>query len=547
MLRRLFIFLISGLLLALCTCSLQTFHPQLSVSVSVSEDQPQNARSNPSLSHLNCFLVVFGGNNFDDFSNADTGTRSHSCLHLAGKPSELVSLSTAQTGITASIPSGRYSIEVLGLTALNGDCSGKTIKELFAGEIPSLFSVANQSDVQINSGAQINLTSTFSAASPNLVPLCPPPPANTWLATSVGANALTIRQWHSAVWTGLSMILWGGCDNAAGGCGTNYYNNGVQYNQVNDSWTPVSTGINVPSVRGGHTAIWTGSKMIVWGGVGPTASVPLNTGGQYDPISNSWTTTSAGSNVPPGRTEHTAVWTGSKMIVWGGINGNFSALSSGGQYDPVANTWTTTSVGTNLPNARMQHTAVWTGSKMVVWGGCFDNACSSKYNSGGRYDPDNDTWLATSVGTNVPSARGRHTSVWTGSKMIEWGGFDGSGLGLTNTGGQYDPDADSWTATSFAPNVPGPRQLHSAIWTGLKMIIWGGCNPTFGGGTCFALNTGGQYDPLLDSWTPTSLGTNVPPGRFSLSVIWTGLKMIVWGGTEGNTGLNVNTGGVYTP
>jgi hypothetical protein len=34
----------------------------------------------------------------------------------------------------------------------------------------------------------------------------------------------------------------------------------------------------------------------------------------------------------------------------------------------------------------------------------------------------NDTWTATST-TNAPSARWDHTAVWTGSEMIVWGGF----------------------------------------------------------------------------------------------------------------------------
>src|SRR5215472_984277 len=47
-----------------------------------------------------------------------------------------------------------------------------------------------------------------------------------------------------------------------------------------------------------------------------------------------------------------------------------------------------------------------------------------------------DTWAATSA-TNAPSARSVHTAVWTGSEMIVWGGFDGSVD--VNTGGRYDP------------------------------------------------------------------------------------------------------------
>ena len=45
-----------------------------------------------------------------------------------------------------------------------------------------------------------------------------------------------------------------------------------------------------------------------------------------------------------------------------------------------------------------------------------------------------------------------HTAVWTGSEMIVWGGFD-SGTSYLNTGGRYNPSTDSWTATSTT-NAP---------------------------------------------------------------------------------------------
>ena len=44
-------------------------------------------------------------------------------------------------------------------------------------------------------------------------------------------------------------------------------------------------------------------------------------------------------------------------------------------------------------------------------------------NTGGRYNPGTDTWTATST-TNAPAARAFHTAVWTGSEMIVWGGYD---------------------------------------------------------------------------------------------------------------------------
>src|SRR5947207_9657392 len=55
-----------------------------------------------------------------------------------------------------------------------------------------------------------------------------------------------------------------------------------------------------------------------------------------------------------------------------------------------------------------------------------------------------DTWTATST-TNAPDGRWFHTAVWTGSEMIVWGGHGSSGD--LNTGGRYDPSTASWIAT----------------------------------------------------------------------------------------------------
>jgi len=71
--------------------------------------------------------------------------------------------------------------------------------------------------------------------------------------------------------------------------------------------------------------------------------------------------------------------------------------------------------------------------------------------SGGCTD---DTWTPTST-TGAPDGRYGHTAVWTGSEMIVWGGGDSNGNGL-NTGGTYNPSTDSWTATSTT-NAPAAR------------------------------------------------------------------------------------------
>lgn len=278
-----------------------------------------------------------------------------------------------------------------------------------------------------------------------------------------------------------------------------------------ESWTPTSM-VNVPTARYEHTAVWTGSKVIIWGG--GRDWLPYNydsSGGIFDPITNSWVATSY-INVPQCRISHTAIWTGSKMIIWGG--GYFNLLfNTGGLYEPSSNTWQSTSI-VNAPTPRACHTAIWTGTKMIIWGGV------PYINTGGIYDPMTDTWVPTST-INAALPRNFHTAIWTGSKMIIWGGVDSND---TNTGGIYDPSTNSWSATSTV-NAPSPRYWHTAIWTGSKMIIWGGYNFLLSEPT----NTGGIYDPQTNTWTPTST-INAPSPRHVHSAIWTGIKMIIWGG-----------------
>jgi hypothetical protein len=239
-------------------------------------------------------------------------------------------------------------------------------------------------------------------------------------------------------------------------------------------WTATSI-TDAPAGRYYHTAVWTGTKMIVWGGV-DDASYP-NAGRTYDPETNEWTAMST-LGAPTGRYEHTAVWTGTEMIIWGGATGA-EALNTGGKYDPATNTWTTISA-TDAPSGRLLHTAVWTGTKMIVWGG-WDG--TSRFNTGGTYDPAMNIWTATST-TVAPTERFYHTAVWTDSKMIVWGGVDGS---YSNTGGIYDPVADAWTATGTV-GAPIGKYEHTAVWTDTEMIVWGGGIYNYSG-------TGGVYTP----------------------------------------------------
>ena len=295
------------------------------------------------------------------------------------------------------------------------------------------------------------------------------------------------------------------------------------FTATTDLWTSTAINASTPPARIDHTAVWTGGEMIVWGGTDGITT--LNTGGRYNPTSQNataWTATAdtAPSNVPSARTDHTAVWTGTMMIVWGG-NTELGLTNTGGLYtpSPTAGSWTATANTSGLTGRRL-HTAVWTGApnnEMIIWGGLTDIGAAF---DGARYQPPTNSWTSISL-SGAPSARFGHTAIWTGNEMIVWGGDPGGGLGFTNTGGRYRRSTNDWLATSTA-SAPSARTGHTAIWTGNEMIVWGGTPDGV-----FALSDGASYNPATDTWLPIA---SAPIARSGHEAIWTGTEMIVWGG-----------------
>ena len=351
------------------------------------------------------------------------------------------------------------------------------------------------------------------------------PNTDSWVATTTN-NAPDARFGHTAVWTGGEMIVWGGYDNQH----PPLKNTGGRYNPSTDSWVATTTN-NAPDGRYEHTAVWTGTEMIVWGGQGTQCCDHLNSGGRYNPSTDGWVATTT-TGAPAGRWFHAAVWTGSEMIVWGGYN-NGDPRNAGGRYAPCTESWAPTTT-TGAPDTRYHHTAVWTGAEMIVWGGSNDNG---SLKTGGRYNPSTDSWIATTT-VGAPTARTNHTAVWTGTEMIVWGGLGNTGK--LKTGGRYNPSTDSWVATT-TNGAPTKRWFQSAVWTGTEMIVWGGEDAA----TNREVKTGGRYNPSTDSWLPTAT-RQAPDGRVYHSAVWTGTEMIVWGGYDRDTN-SINTGGRYNP
>ncbi len=104
------------------------------------------------------------------------------------------------------------------------------------------------------------------------------------------------------------------------------------------------------------------------------------------------------------------------MIVWGGVVNYSTALDSGGLYDPATDRWTPTDGGNYLPAPRRSHSAVWTGSEMIVWGGYADDPYCFwlfAFATGGRYFPNASTDYLAGQGLAYPNEN--EVKVFSGS------------------------------------------------------------------------------------------------------------------------------------
>jgi hypothetical protein len=331
--------------------------------------------------------------------------------------------------------------------------------------------------------------------------------AGTWSRFSTAESPPSMNV-HTALWTGSELLVWGAFSSSMVG--------GL-YNPATDSWRAIETA-GSPSARNYWASVWAGTEFIVWGGdIGTSSTQFRNDGGRYNPATNTWRPVST-VGAPAGARLSTAVWTGKEMIVFGGSNSS-GINTHNGRYNPATDSWLPVSTA-GAPNVELFHSAIWTGTRMIVWGGSQSFSCtefSGCSGTGAAYDPTTDTWSPiSSVG--APSARSGHTALWTGSKMIIWGGSTPGGD--TNTGAMYDPQTDAWQTISTGCGAPSERAAHQALWTGSEMIVWSGGNvrPTL---------SGARYDPATDSWQPISL-SNAPATTSYETMVWARDRALVW-------------------
>jgi N-acetylneuraminic acid mutarotase len=208
--------------------------------------------------------------------------------------------------------------------------------------------------------------------------------------------------------------------------------------------------------------------VLIWGG-GCCGDFSAS-GSAYDVAADTWQQMPASPLT--GRWHPYGAWTGTELLVIGG-NTEEGALTDAAAYNPAKRTWRSLP---SMPARRADATAVWTGTELLIVGGHAQTWPDDKvYADGVAFNPSTNQWRT------LPSSgisRYHHTAAWTGSVLLVWGGQTlprdkRTGVYSTPPHGMiFNPATGTWSAMPVS--MLRGRTSPAAAWTGSELLIWGG-------------------------------------------------------------------------
>lgn len=293
--------------------------------------------------------------------------------------------------------------------------------------------------------------------------------------------------------------------------------------------------------RGGAAALWTGNEMFVWGG--STATRTYANGAVLDPKTRTW------RMLPPSplkaRTTSASVVAGTSVFIWGGSesNGRSTTLyGDGALYDLGSRTWKHLPPSPLAP--RTNASAFWTGSDVVVFGGWVGRGAREHRSlMGAVYDPESNHW---SLLPPLPTPAATVAAVDPG-----WTGHGLDVLVLSHPSGATRLESETWTPgqTTWQALPTSPSETFSLsrnpVWAGSSVYFVGShtCEtwPWGKGAPSCVLSSARQasaVDPERASARSTSVTRRIGLGGLSA---WTGRSLVDVGGHVG-VALDVSTG-----
>jgi hypothetical protein len=185
------------------------------------------------------------------------------------------------------------------------------------------------------------------------------------------------------------------------------------------------------------------------------------------------------------------VWSGTEIIVWGGMDAAGGTLGDGAAFDPASDTWRVIAPAPIDP--RIGAEAAWTGTEMLVWGGTSAWSGGRPLEDGAAYDPETDTWRPLADGPFGAWDFGA-ASVWTGDELVVIGVQPDPPASERKPMAAYDPATDEWRELADVPNGTD----FDLVWTGERLLTTvTGYSSSTGEGTSTEV---WSYDIGRDRW-----------------------------------------------
>ncbi|TYJ11788.1 hypothetical protein E1A91_A11G300500v1 [Gossypium mustelinum] len=281
---------------------------------------------------------------------------------------------------------------------------------------------------------------------------------------------------------------------------------------------PKVSGFN-PSERWGHSACYSNGVIYVFGGCcgglhfSDVLMLNLNT--------MVWKTLETTGQGPGPRDSHSVVLVGTKMMVFGGTNGS-KKVNDLHVLDLVSKEWIRAECQGVVPSPRESHTATLIGEdKIVIFGGSGEGG-ASYLNDLHVLDLRTMRWTSPQVRGHIPAPRDSHSAIAIGNKLVVHGGDCGDRyLGDVDI---FDMDTSTWSRLAVQGSLPGVRAGHAAVNIGAKVFIIGGV------GDKHYYNDVWVLDVIACCWTQLDICGQQPQGRFSHTSILTESDIAIYGG-----------------
>jgi hypothetical protein len=311
----------------------------------------------------------------------------------------------------------------------------------------------------------------------------------------------------SVVWTGSEMVVWGGV--TRGGRGQIMVrSDGAVYDPRARKWRGIAGAPLGVLGGGGPAAAWTGSRMVVYVGNSPDGPAAA---AMYDPRRNVWKRLPAG---PLGvREQYASVWTGRELLVFGGHGGDRYASPTAAALIPATGSWRRLKALDAIVGLAVVNGAVWNGHEAFVAGQLYraSNRFSGPILFG--FDPQSNKVRTVDL-SKAPLTW--FERMWlrpigqSGSEIVFAAGTPSASTVIV----RYNPATGRWRKAKAAPC----GTLGQIGWTGDRLVT--GC----------ATNRVAIYSPRTDSWSTVPAGPSALNSRQDSTIVWTGRELIVWSG-----------------